>query len=633
MSLSSNVCAGVPAPYTPVKASANEFSCLGRTTKLGPMLLPTQIESAGKSLLASPIRIATEPAMEGLTGAGKLAGNDGSSATWEWQGQSNVFDIAVRMAADCDGFCWYEIQLVPKQPVKLSSIRLEIPRIQGTARYIHAANFQWGGQLSSGLPEYGGNWKQVFMPYVWLGDEDRGMAWCAESDQGWRLSEPTNALQVKTEGDVVLFSANLLDHAETIDSPISLKFGLQATPVKPVSFAWRANARIFHGVNYASDEPGEDGKALLDTLKDAGVKTVIYHDMWSEYYGQIKPADEEEFRKLISECHKRGMKLLVYIGYGIARNAPDIQGHHDEWSVTPLIPWVPSYKPEYRAFDATCARSGWSDWLVNGIDKLFTDYDLDGLYFDGTSEAFRCQNESHGCGWRDKDGNLHPTYCMLDVRGMMRRIADTVHKRRPDGILDVHMSASLTIPTLSFCDSYWDGEQYESYTSADKVEIPLDAFRAEFMGYAHGLDAQFLCYINRPFTTEEAIAVSWLHGVEVRPGGVPQLDTISPIWRAMDKFGVPSAKWLPYWKGSGVTAGDSSVKASAWAKDGKALIFVSHLKREPLVTTLRLDCRKLGLKSANLSAVDAITGQPLKPAGTTLPIDFGGMTYRLIEVR
>ena len=32
------------------------------------------------------------------------------------------------------------------------------------------------------------------------------------------------------------------------------------------------------------------------------------------------------------------------------------------------------------------------------------------------------------------------------------------------------------------------------------------------MGYAHGLDAEFLCYEGRPFTLTEAIALAWVHG-------------------------------------------------------------------------------------------------------------------------
>ena len=56
------------------------------------------------------------------------------------------------------------------------------------------------------------------------------------------------------------------------------------------------------------------------------------------------------------------------------------------------------------------------------------------------------------------------------------------------------------------------------------------------MGYAHGLDAEFLCYEKRPFTLDEAMALAGPHGVEVRP--FPEtLRRISPIWRAMDRFG------------------------------------------------------------------------------------------------
>jgi len=43
---------GLPVSYTPVKASRLQFRCLGRETKLGPLLLPQQITAAGQPLLA-----------------------------------------------------------------------------------------------------------------------------------------------------------------------------------------------------------------------------------------------------------------------------------------------------------------------------------------------------------------------------------------------------------------------------------------------------------------------------------------------------------------------------------------------------------------------------------------------------
>lgn len=65
------------------------------------------------------------------------------------------------------------------------------------------------------------------------------------------------------------------------------------------------------------------------------------------------------------------------------------------------------------------------------------------------------------------------------------------------------------------------------------------------MGYTRCLDAESLCYENRPFPQSEAIALNWVHSVEVRPLQ-HSLAQISPLWRAMDNFGTSSARWLPY---------------------------------------------------------------------------------------
>ncbi|MDB6056880.1 MAG: hypothetical protein JWO95_724 [Verrucomicrobiales bacterium] len=613
----------LPKGYSAIKASDHRFQTGDRVTELGGFLLPKEITANKNALLASPVRLKIEtPSVVMVTS--KLLSKTKATATWTWNGDASELSASVQMTGECDGFCWYEVRVKPKQPVKVRSIALEIPRTTSTARFLHTANYSWSNP-SSGLPEIGGKWNGAFMPYIWLGNEDAGLAWCAESDENWNLRDPSHALTVTTRTNDVLFKATFLDHETTISNALTFRFGLQATPVKPVTFKWRANARILHDIHYESADLGTNGKCELDDIADGGAKTVVIHDSWTKYFGQMVPADTARFRNLIDACHKRGMRLLVYIGYGIARTAPELKGKHDEWSVLPLIPWDPGYKPETRGFDATCPRSGWADWLVAGADKLFTDFNLDGLYFDGTSEAWVCQNQAHGCGWKDASGNLHPNYAMLDARKLMRRMADTVHRHKPDAILDVHMSSNFTIPTLSFCDSIWNGEQFESHTSAEKFQVPLHAFRTEFMGYAQGLDAEFLCYENRPFTFDEAIALAWLHGVEVRP--YPQtLVKVAPLWRAMDKFGVTKADWKPYWKEPIATADSPSVKISAWTRKRSALLFVSHLERKPQVIHINL-----GAKSGTVT--DALTGSALAATNHFVTLDFQGMNYRLLQVR
>src|SRR5208283_1358330 len=89
----------------------------------------------------------------------------------------------------------------------------------------------------------------------------------------------------------------------------------------------------------------------------------------------------------------------------------------------------------------------------------------------------------------------------------------------------------------------------------------------------------------------------------------------------------------PYWRGAAAFGGDSSVKVSAYSRPGKALLFVSHLKRTPLSTTLQIDRRRLGLAAGPLHAVDAVTGASIPLDGDRLPLAFDGMTYRLVELR
>ncbi|HVU99921.1 MAG TPA: glycoside hydrolase domain-containing protein [Verrucomicrobiae bacterium] len=613
----------LPKGYTAIKASARGLRTGERAAELGEFALPETFVANREALLAAPIRLEVDCGST-MQGTVKLISKNKESATWVWTGGSASLSARARMTADCDGFCWYEIRLAPNQPVKVRSITLQIPRTSSTARYVHPANFSWSNR-SGGLPEMGGKWSSGFMPYVWLGNEDCGLAWCAESDKDWNLRDPSHALSAETQAGQVLFEAKFLDHEETITNALTFRFGLQATPVKPVSFAWRGGARILHDIHYDSMNIGANGRCELDDIAAGGAKTVVIHDSWTKYYGQMVPADAARFRNLIAACHKRGLRLLVYVGYGIARTAPELQGKHDEWSVRPLIPWNPSYKPETRGFDATCPRSGWADWLVAGTDTLFANFDLDGLYFDGTSEAWRCENPAHGCGWKDADGKLHADYPLRDARNLMRRIAEVVHRHKPDAILDVHMSSNFTVPTLSFCDSVWNGEQFEGHTSAEKFHVPLDQFRAQFMGYAQGLDAEFLCYENRPFTFDQAIALAWVHGVEVRP--YPKtLSKVTPIWRAMDRFGVTKAQWRPYWKTPVATTDSSAVKISAWARKHSALMIVSHLDRKP-------ERARITIPGKSLHVLDAITREPLAVTNNTVTLDFSGMSCRLLEVQ
>src|SRR3954467_13892177 len=66
-------------------------------------------------------------------------------------------------------------------------------------------------------------------------------------------------VSIETTNDIVLLRISFLDREEIITSPLTLRFGFQASPVKPVSFTWRAHARILHDIHYDSYKPRTNG--------------------------------------------------------------------------------------------------------------------------------------------------------------------------------------------------------------------------------------------------------------------------------------------------------------------------------------------------------------------------------------
>src|SRR5438552_392799 len=177
LTLQLGIASSPPKPYIPIRISSTEFRCLNRNTQLGPLLLPIQVSAAGADLLAGPIRLAAEPAstfeIERHTGASRVLDKSADSSRCQFSAESSDFVLSSSMTGHCDGFCWYEIHVKPKHPVTLTSLALEIPRLRSTARYLHTSSYDWSN-ISQGLPELGGKWAYRFVPYVCMGDGERG---------------------------------------------------------------------------------------------------------------------------------------------------------------------------------------------------------------------------------------------------------------------------------------------------------------------------------------------------------------------------------------------------------------------------------------------------------------------------
>ncbi|MBM3476883.1 MAG: hypothetical protein FJX75_26725 [Armatimonadetes bacterium] len=391
---------------------------------------------------------------------------------------------------------------------------------------------------------------------------------------------------------------------------------------------------------------GDWGRALelgldkppLDHFAELGVRTICIHEQWTDFEGYTSTTHAEKLRSLARACHERGMRLLVYFGFLLSDLAPEWPVFGDEVVVEPRRVYDPyDYPPQpHQLAYWVCYRSQWQDQLADGIAKLMDEFDVDGVYLDGTASPPPCSNERHGCGYVRPDGSRAVTYPIFATRDMMRRIYTVVKSRKPDGLVSVHQSTCMTIPTLAWATSLWDGEQFchlERGPAALET-IPLDAFRVEFMGHQWGVPGEFLCY-DRPYTYEQACAFTLLHDVLVRPNGLgPHLELASKLWRLSDYFGRREAEWLPYWRNAEyVTVSPPGALASLYhhPREG-VLIVVSNLAPGAAEVSVRLNAERLGL-GRDAQTRDGLTGEgvALRDHGFTVRLD--SMDWRIIWVR
>ncbi len=370
---------------------------------------------------------------------------------------------------------------------------------------------------------------------------------------------------------------------------------------------------------------------MLDYLKDLGVKTIVYHEKWTEYQNSTETSRQDELKRLVKACHARGIQLLLYFGYELSDISPEWDLYHNDCLV---YPFYNSYTREPKQKDyIVCYNSRWPEYLADGISRMIDKYDIDGVYLDSTAVAWGCINTDHGCGYVKPDGSLGVTYTFKGTRDMLRRLYTVVKSKKLNGQVNLHNSSTMNIPAVGWATSSWDGEQFTLMTEHADIEklLPLDAFRTEFMGRQWGVPSELLCY-ETPFTTHEALSFTLLHDVLVRGSGKALLEE-SSLWKAMDKFGRKQAQFLPYWNNAQYAkVSPAKSYATLHLQTGKRVMcIVSNLSKAStdVKVNLNLQKMKLGLK---VTARNALTGEQIQIYNGSFKVNLQSYDYALVWV-
>jgi len=358
----------------------------------------------------------------------------------------------------------------------------------------------------------------------------------------------------------------------------------------------------------------------LDVLKEMGVK-VCTHWAWqpemATCYGQPVLLDNGRLvpglKESLQEWKKRGIPILPYMAFpAISSTSGLIERYGDEWETLPVstLPWqFPGSPPNYYFLNSCQQARAYADYFAAGVPWVMDEIGFDGFYSDGLTNIAACQNEAHGCGYRDRDGNLHPTYPFFATRETLKRMYRLVKARNPNGLVVNHCSFNLMTPILSFSDIVYTGE-HEDY------ENPLTA-RLRFSSKPWGL------YVTLLGSTEQGInaykplyaMAPLLSGTSVWGSGIVGRNDFgrkdAALRDAYRDFDTQTATWSPWWENEcgPCRTDDPKVRVSFYFHPGKdALLLAGNFNRDNKTPAIRLELAKCGLAGRSLKAWNVLTG-------------------------
>jgi len=618
----------VPRPWLPVQREGQTLKVWGRDYQFGENLLPVQIASGGEPLLAAPVQLVGQ--VDGALCHGPRASVhivDPAPTRGLAHAHARLGSLAIdaNMTLAYDGLLWVRLRLSPDRPTRIEHLSLEIPIRPERATLVDAGPATPSGQ---GRINPAG-WADRFRPWIWLGNERGGIQWLAESDAGWRVSRPCAQVGYTVTPAAVTLRLALIDHPVVLEKPTRIAFGLMATPVRP-PVSGRRRIRF-----------GSQGKP-------AGHNVRIWWQPWGKTWG----ATGEGGRDVVDAwrgLQKRGVRVLPYVNPG---TTSPLTGAFAAWGEQ----WRrrPSNRIEADSVPASVrgtlnvpvcpASEAWQDYVLDKVRRAHGRFGFRGLYVDLPLPA-PCTNRLHGCGVRDPvTGGVRPTWNILGTRRLLERLRTMTDGFGDNHRLVVHSSGRGCLATLAFADVVVDGEYLAGQLrDAYYPLLPLDRYRAAFMGHPQGLTtvlfpqfaraqprrAEMWMGSQRVAAIEHVAGLPLLHDALVWPAN----SNVAPyrrIWMALDRFGWnEKLQFLPYWDNAQYVrvsaAGLKNVVASLYRQPGprpKVLVVLFNNDDVPARATLTFDLKALRLPERGLIVWDCHRGGvfPIQGGRTEVPV-------------
>jgi hypothetical protein len=698
-------------PYQPIrKDGKRDFLLTTSRFRFGNSVFPESISVLGKELLSDKmrfeVRIAGQPEKSQKRSAAIVSAND-QQVVVEQKIEGEDWSMVLKGTLAYDGLMLFDVQLRPGRNTQITGASLTIPFTKETARYIrynkdlpkdqycfgygpipaggetvavqHAIGIEkvkndWSPQVLSEAQGMLWKWDRGFLPFLWIGDEEKGLGWISESDQGWNCGEKDTTFALERTREGLTAVVHFITTPVTVKSSWELRFAFQVTPPKTVREDWfkmrftrfwdeeKDNLLMLEKLQamqnaplpvLAADPPPSDRYAGVydytfnkiarppwTSLKRRGLKDIgfLWWTLYSVGCGSPQVAKPELLRSYLRASPYMGHLSLPYFAPTHLSSA-DVNAHHyavrtDEWAKLPRVSSPPYYVK-------ICPNSFASEYQAYEIGKMIDQYGIEGVYFDNCHPE-KCANRDHGCGYVDSQGVTQPSIPYFGMRRLFMMIRHEFVKRGKQPFIMTH--AGYFPATMSFIDVNMDGEG--TYGSDHTEMITPGEFRARFIGpnqfgtlfvylpqFGYGVDRSKLSYEDHEkMGARRLMALTLVHGTAIY-GTYIDRKPLFASWGVLDELTGPKVEFIPYWKWPlNNQLNPKGIYASVYRQPEQSVLAISNLTAtDTMVEIPRAELNKLipGLKSAS----DTMDQLPVTLNDKHLKLEVSQKNFRLILLK
>jgi hypothetical protein len=665
-------------PFTPVKANNKTRDVILRKLVFNSQGVLDSIIAKDREILADKMhfKAVIDGKLQQWTGEVYPATvrDKGYDAVWNAQAtSSDGLKMITDSKLEYDGFIWNKVTLSGIGNKKISKLTLVIPLKAKDAKLFHAAGDIIRHNPTGFIPKGNGIvWDSAelvrsrhiasyVVPYIWLGEVQRGISYFIDSTLGFKLSKNKPSARIIREGAKVILEVDIINRPVMVKDGQCFQYGLHCTPVKPKNRTWRKwqynnsgdmitglqniisvhgsclgynrwnkfatknDFRAFAAINKYLTQPSplhrEQAKTavqrhqkLYDTFRKKELTSLkkSYH-MWQ--------AKRKIYLDLLLRKHKRPMIPMLYTDPRLVTYNEDAPAYFkSEWCINPIV-----YS---NALKATCGTKSCMQYLIYTYYQIMKN-GMQGIYLD---DMFIISAIKPGL-WEDIDdeGVVHPPMRILFMRELVKRIATMQYKfGLTPRLLQIHMTNGLLIPCFSFCtstlgweDKYGETDYQNRFTKGKILTTDLGlkiGCDSVALGGSHRRSTPSKLWRNFRYQqlTRTQLAMTLPYGVKIkrRVSGSSRdvyWPLVKKVYTIMSKFGhykddcsfVMSAL-----NDNAIMANNSNIMIASYRRPGKVLLILGNLKGEAKLK-LNIDKQKLQLPD-NYKIWNAETGELVK---------------------